>query len=165
MPTMDQRQIEKQILLRAPLVRVWQALTDSRRFGTWFGVSFDGPFVEGTHMRGVVAPTKLDEAIAKAQRAYEGATFEMTIERIVPRRLFSFRWHPFAVDPDSDYSGEPTTLVEFRLEERADGVLVTITESGFDKIPLERRARAFEANEGGWNAIAVLLEKYVAQAA
>ena len=165
MPTMDQRQIEKQILLRAPLARVWQALTDSKRFGTWFGVSFDGPFVEGAFMRGVVTPTKLDETIAETQRAYDGARFELTIERIVPRRLFSFRWHPFAVDVGVDYSGEPTTLIEFRLDERDDGVLVTVTESGFENIPLERRAKAFEANKGGWDAVIMLLEKYVAQAA
>lgn len=151
--------------MRAPLARVWQALTDSKRFGTWFGVSFDQPFAEGALMRGVVTPTKVDETIAKAQRAYEGSKFEVTIERIVPQRLFSFRWHPFAVDPGVDYSKEPTTLIEFTLEERGDGVLVAITESGFDKIPLDRRAKAFEANEGGWNAIATLLEKYLAQAA
>jgi uncharacterized protein YndB with AHSA1/START domain len=163
MATIDKQRIERQITLRAPLSRVWQAIADSRRFGAWFGVAFDGPFVEGALVKGVLEPTKVDEAIAERQRLHEGAKFEITIERIVPERLFSFRWHPYAVDPGVDYSSEPTTLIEFALEERDGRVIVTVTESGFEKIPLERRAKAFEANENGWTAIVMLLEKYLAQ--
>lgn len=163
MPTIDKQMIEKQIVVRAPLSRVWQAITDPQRFGDWFGASFDGPFVEGEPVKGTIKVTKVDPAIAEAQRPYEGTKFEITIERIQPEKLFSFRWHPYAVEPDVDYSKEPMTLIEFALEQRSDGVLVTVTESGFDKIPLERRAKAFEANEGGWATICMLLEKYLAQ--
>src|ERR1700730_17530405 len=142
--------IEKQIFLRTTLSRAWRALSDSAEFGTWFGVKFDGPFVAGTTMRGLIVPTKVNAEVAKAQEPYEGKSFDITIEQIDPQRLFSFRWHPCAVEPGVDYSAEPTTLVEFTLEETAGGVMLTVTESGFDKIPLARRAKAFTANEEGW---------------
>jgi uncharacterized protein YndB with AHSA1/START domain len=156
--------IEKKILLRAPQERVWHAISDSKRFGTWFGVEFDAPFVAGAHMIGRMTPTKVDPDVARMQEPFAGKTFECTIERIEPMRLFSFRWHPFAVDPNFDYSKEPTTLVEFVLSEEPGGTLLTITESGFDKIPLERRATAFSSNEQGWAKQTELLEKYLASA-
>lgn len=156
--------IEKKILLRAPLKRVWRALADSKEFGTWFGVKFDAPFVPGARMHGVLVGTTVDPEIAKAQKQYEGAAFEMTIEQMEPERLFSFRWHPNAVDPGVDYSGEPPTLVAFALEEVAGGVMLTVTESGFDRIPLARRAKAFTANEGGWGIMVNIIAKYVADA-
>src|SRR5262249_11518637 len=102
---------------------------------------------------------------AKVQQPYAGMAFEITVDRIEPQRLFSFRWHPFAIDPKVDYSNEPTTLIEFTLEEKPDGVLLTVTESGFDRIPLERRAKAFEANDGGWTLQMTLVEKYLARSA
>ena len=157
--------IEKNVFLRAPRDRVWRAVSDSREFGRWFGVAFDGPFVAGRRMAGRVVPTQVDAEVAKTQEAYAGATFECTIETVEPIRLFSFRWHPFAVDPAVDYSGEPTTLVVFELDEAPGGTKLTITETGFDRIPLARRARAFAANEGGWAAQAKLIEKYLALAA
>jgi uncharacterized protein YndB with AHSA1/START domain len=116
-------------------------------------------------MKGVMAPTKADPEVAKAQKPYEGRTFEFWVEKIEPERLFSFRWHPFAIEPDVDYSGEPTTLVEFVLSEAEGGILLTVTESGFDKIPLERRAKAFGANEGGWTMMVTVIEKHLAHAA
>jgi uncharacterized protein YndB with AHSA1/START domain len=155
--------IEKRIILNAPRARVWKALTNADEFGTWFGVKFDGPFKAGAPLRGVIVKTKVDAEVAKAQEPYEGTPFEITVDRIEPERLFSFRWHPFAIDRNVDYSKEPTTLIEFTLEERADGVLVTVTESGFDRIPLERRAKAFTANEEGWTKVITLIEKYLAQ--
>jgi uncharacterized protein YndB with AHSA1/START domain len=154
--------IEKQVVLRAPRERVWRAISDAKQFGTWFGVEFDGPFVAGAQMTGRITPTKVDPAVGKMQEPYAGKTFDCTIDRIEPMRLFSFRWHPFAIDPEVDYSGEPTTLVVFELEEVADGTRVTITESGFDRIPLERRARAFGANSEGWAKQTELLAKYLA---
>jgi uncharacterized protein YndB with AHSA1/START domain len=157
--------IEKQVLLSAPLSRVWKALTDADEFGQWFGVKFDGPFVEGKAMRGVVVPTKADAEVAKLQEPYAGISFEITVDRIEPRRLFSFRWHPNAVDPAVDYSQEPMTLVVFTLDQKSDGVLLTLTESGFDKIPLARRAKAFGGNEGGWSLQMTLIEKYLARSA
>ena len=156
--------IEKQVLLRAPLARVWQAITDSRQFGSWFGVKFDGPFKAGERIIGKIAPTTVDKDVAAMQKPYEGMTFDITIDRIEPQKLFAFRWHPFAIDPKVDYSNEPTTLVEFALKEVPDGVMLTVTESGFDRIPLARRAEAFKMNEGGWAAQMTLIEKYLAQA-
>lgn len=157
--------IEKHVLLSASRARVWQALSDAREFGEWFGVRFDGPFVAGAPLRGVIVPTKADAEVARAQEPYRGMPFEITVVRIEPQRLFSFRWHPYAVEPGVDYSNEPTTLIEFTLEEKPDGVLLTVTESGFDGIPLERRAKAFTANEGGWDAQMRLIEKHLARPA
>src|SRR5262249_54571547 len=127
----------------------------------WFGVKFEGPFVAGATLRGSIAPTTVDPQVAALQQPYAGQAFEITVDRIEPQRLFSFRWHPYAVEPGVDYSGEPTTLIEFALVEKADGVLLTVTESGFDRIPLERRAKAFEANEGGWAMQMTLVKKYL----
>ena len=155
--------IEKKILLRAPRKRVWRALADSTEFGTWFGMRFNGPFEPGAVMRGVIVPTTVDAEVAKAQKSHEGTPFEITIEQMEPERLFSFRWHPGAIDPTVDYSLEPTTLVEFTLEETPEGVLLTLTESGFDRIPLARRAKAFASNEGGWSMMMGVIEKYVGE--
>ena len=155
--------IEKRILLRAPLERVWRAISNSREFGTWFGIRFQGDFAPGALMRGVIIPTEVNPEVAAMQKPYEGLPIEITIEQIVPERLFSFRWHPNAVESGVDYSGEPTTLIVFELEETEDGVMLTVTETGFDQIPLERRARAFMANEQGWGVILNLIEAYVVQ--
>jgi uncharacterized protein YndB with AHSA1/START domain len=160
---MNTDRIEKKILLHAPLKRVWRALSDSTEFGTWFGVKFDGPFSPGATMRGVIVTTKVNAEVAKAQKAHEGMPFEITIERMDPERLFSFRWHPFAIERGVDYSTEPATLVEFALEEVANGVMLTVTESGFDRIPLARRAKAFTANEQGWGMMVKVIEEYLVQ--
>jgi len=153
---MSTDQIEKRILLHAPLHRVWRAISDSAEFGTWFGMKLDGPFKPGAKMRGVIVPTKVDPEVAAAQKAYEGHPVELIVERMEPERLFSFRWHP------SD-AADPPTLVVFALEQVADGVMLTLTESGFDQIPIERRAKAFTANEGGWTKQMHLIEAYLAQ--
>ena len=158
---MNTDRIEKKILLHAPLKRVWQALADSTEFGNWFGMKFTGPFVPGARMLGTLTPTTVDQKVAEGQKKYEGVKFEFTIERMEPERLFSFRWHPGAIDPKVDYSVEPTTLVVFELAEQAGGVLLTLTESGFDSIPLERRAKAFSDNDGGWTEMMTIIEKYV----
>jgi uncharacterized protein YndB with AHSA1/START domain len=157
--------IEKRGLLRAPRERVWRAISDSSQFGSWFGVEFEGPFVAGSRMIGRIVPTTVDAEVARSQKPYEGTPFEITVDRIEPQRLFSFRWHLYAVDAAVDYSKEPTTLVVFELEEASGGTMLTITESGFDQIPLDRRAKAFASNEQGWTAQAKLIEKYLALAA
>jgi uncharacterized protein YndB with AHSA1/START domain len=161
---MNTDRIEKQILLRAPRQRVWRALSDSTEFGTWFGMKFNGAFAPGAKMTGVIAPTGVNAEVAKAQKQYEGLPFEITIEQMEPERLFSFRWHPHAVDRGADYSAEPTTLVAFSLEDADGGVLLTVTESGFDHIPLARRAQAFTANEQGWGMVVKLIGEYLADA-
>ena len=159
---MSADRIEKKILLRASRKRIWRALADSTEFGRWFGVRFDGPFTPGVRVRGVIVGTTVNAEIAKAQKQHEGLSFDITIEQMEPERVFSFRWHPFAVERGVDYSAEPTTLVVFTLEEASDGVMLTVVESGFDRIPLERRAKAFASNEGGWTAQMTLIEKYLA---
>jgi uncharacterized protein YndB with AHSA1/START domain len=161
----DTDRVEKRIVLRASLQRVWRAVSDAREFGSWFGVAFDGSFAPGARITGRIVPTTADAAVAETQKPYEGMAFDFTVERIEPERVFSFRWHPFAVDPNVDYSGEPTTLVVFELEEVENGTRLTITESGFDRLPLARRARAFAMNEQGWTAQTKLVEKYLANAA
>jgi uncharacterized protein YndB with AHSA1/START domain len=153
--------IEKTAVLRAPLARVWEAVSDARQFGSWFGVEFDGPFAEGRALTGRIVPTTVDPEVAKMQEPHRGKPFAFTVERIEPMRRISFRWHPFAIDPEVDYSKEPTTLIVFELEEVQGGTRLTITESGFDGIPLARRAEAFRANEGGWTHQLVLARKYV----
>ena len=154
--------IEKSVLLRAPRERVWRAISDSKQFGKWFGVQFDGPFVAGASIVGKMVTTTVDAEVAKRQEAYKGHRFEFVVDRIEPMLFFSFRWHPFAMDSSVDYSKEPSTLVAFVLEEVQDGTKLTVTESGFDQIPIERRAKAFVANEGGWAAQMKLIEKYLA---
>jgi uncharacterized protein YndB with AHSA1/START domain len=154
--------IEKQVLLRAPRARVWKAIANSEEFGAWFGVKFDAPFKVGTLQRGVLVGTTVDANVAKMQQQYKDVPFEITIDRIEPERVFAFRWHPYAVERGADYSAEPTTLVTFALEEAPNGTLLTVTESGFDRVPLERRAKAFAANEGGWAIQMTLIEKYLA---
>ena len=154
--------IEKRVLLRASRERVWRAISDSRQFGSWFGVDFDGPFVAGVSITGKMVGTTVDPEVAKRQKAHEGFRFEFAVDRVEPMRLFSFRWHPFALESGVDYSKEPSTLVVFELEEASGGTMLTVTESGFDKIPLERRAKAFAANEQGWAAQMTLIDKYLA---
>ena len=159
---MNTDRIEKKILLQAPRERVWNAISDSRQFGSWFGVEFDGPFVAGASLTGKIVPTSVDAEIAKLQQPHAGLAFEFFVDRIEPMRRCSFRWHPYAVEPGVDYAKEPTTLIVFELEEVSGGTLLTISESGFDKIPLARRAKAFAANDGGWTMQTKLIEKYLA---
>jgi uncharacterized protein YndB with AHSA1/START domain len=142
--------IEKRIELKAPLSRVWRALTDHREFGEWFRVNLDGPFSAGQISRGRVS-----------YPGYEHLSWEVTVERIEPERLFSFRWHPYAVDPDTDYSQEPTTLVEFRLAPNGAGTILYLTETGFDAIPQHRRFEAFRMNERGWATQMTNIERHV----
>ena len=161
----DTDRIEKSVVLRAPRERVWRAISDSKQFGTWFGVQFEEPFVAGKSIVGKMVPTSVDADVAKRQEPYRGHRFEFAVDRVEPMRLFSFRWHPFAMDSSVDYSNETPTLVAFVLEEVQGGTKLTVTESGFDKIPIERRAKAFAANEGGWAAQMKLVEKYLAMPA
>ena len=144
--------IEKQMELKAPVSRVWRALTDYREFGEWFRVKIEGPFVPGAVSRGHIT-----------WPGYEHLQWEAIVKAMEPERLFSFTWHPYAVDPKMDYSDEPQTLVEFRLEKTKQGTLLTVTESGFDRIPAGRRAEAFLRNDGGWAEQMKNIERHVAE--
>lgn len=155
--------IEKKVLLRAARDRVWHAIADSAQFGRWFGVRLDGPFVAGQRITGVIVPTEVDPEIAKQQAPYVDLPVEWFVETIEPMQRFAFRWHPFAIDRTVDYASEATTLVTFELATAEGGTLLTITESGFDRIPVERRVKAFTANEGGWAAQAGLIAAYLAR--
>ncbi|MHC5212389.1 MAG: SRPBCC family protein [Planctomycetota bacterium] len=142
--------IHKEIILRAPLARVWRALTDSGEFGEWFGVLLDGPFGVGEKIRGQIT-----------HPGCEHMAFEAWVETMVPEQRFAFRWNPVPPDPQTGERSEPTTLVEFRLEEVSDGTRLTVTESGFDAIPKDRRDQAFRRNEGGWTEQMKNISKHV----
>jgi uncharacterized protein YndB with AHSA1/START domain len=146
---MDNR-IEKRIELKASVSRVWRALTDHREFGEWFRVRLDGPFVPGQISRGQIT-----------YPGYEHVKFEAVVQKMEPERFFSYTWHPYAVDSNIDYSREEPTLVEFKLEKTSGGTLLIVTESGFDKIPSNRRSEAFRMNEGGWSEQLKNIESYV----
>ena len=143
--------IERKVLLKAPRARVWRALSDAAEFGSWFGVDFKGKsFVAGKQVRGMVT-----------YPGFEHVTMEITIERVVPERLLPWRWHPAAIDPKVDYSQEPTTLVVFELQEVDGGTMLTVVESGLDKIPLARRADVFRMNSSGWDQQMKSIKKHV----
>jgi uncharacterized protein YndB with AHSA1/START domain len=158
---MSTDRIEKQVFLRAPVERVWRAIADSQEFGRWFGVQIDGPFVAGTSVTTTITGTTVDDEVAERQRPHAGVKSIWQIVAVEPPRRFAYRWHPFAVDSDIGYDAEPTTLVEFTLSPAADGVLLTIVESGFDAIPATRRSAALEANSGGWAKQVELVRKYL----
>ena len=150
---MSEDRIEKSVLLRAPRARVWRALADAEAFGEWFGVKLSGKFTPGARLSGKVM-----------HPGYEHCPFEITIERMEPERLFSWRWHPHATDPTVDYSKEPTTLVVFELEDAPGGTLLRVVESGFEGIPLSRRSLAYRGNEQGWAKQMEAIDQYVGQA-
>lgn len=143
--------IEKQILLRAPRSRVWRAIFDKTEFGAWFGVKFPaGTFAAGEKVSGNIT-----------YPGYEHFVMDIELVGVTPERQLSYRWHPYAIDPNVDYSSEPTTLVTFTLEDAADGTLLTIVESGFDQIPLHRRAEAMRMNDRGWTEQTANIKRHV----
>ena len=146
--------IERKVLIKATRARVWRAVSDAAEFGSWFGVDFKGKtFVAGKSVQGKIT-----------YPGYEHLTMEVLIDQVVPERLLSWRWHPAAIDPAVDYSHEPTTLVVFELQEVDGGVMLSVVESGLDKIPLERRATVLRMNSSGWDAQMENVKKHVAKA-
>jgi len=145
--------IEKHIILDASRARVWRALTDVAQFNSWFGVSLSKPFEPGAEVSGKISI-----------KGYDHVTMRVWIEAMDAERFFSFRWHPYAVEPGVDYSAEPTTLVSFALEDAPKGTKLTIIESGFDAIPASRRTKAFGMNEKGWAGQAENLRKFLGKA-
>lgn len=148
----DTDRIEKKVRLNAPQSRVWRAISNAKEFGEWFKVNLEGAFAEGKSIRGNML-----------HPGYEHLTIDLMVEQIEPERYFSYRWHPYPIDPKVDYSLEPTTLVEFMLEGADGGTSLTIVESGFDRIPLARRAEAFRMNDNGWTGQIKAIERYVSK--
>jgi uncharacterized protein YndB with AHSA1/START domain len=166
--------IEKRVTLRAPMSRVWRAISDAREFGRWFGVKLQGEFAAGKTITGTFDEELNEAAVVEYQRKLglppskvrppeKNAVF-CTVERLEPERYFSFRWIPYGIDAEADPKNEQTTLVEFRLEAVAEGTLLTIAESGFDRVPAHRRERAFRMNEGGWASQTENIRKHVESA-
>lgn len=149
----DTDRIERSIVLRASRARVWRAISDAREFGAWFRVALDGELVAGRTVRGRITPP-----------GYEHLAMELHVERVEPATLLAYRWHPYAVQPDVDYAAEPTTLVEFRLEDADGGTRLVIVESGFDRLPASRRDEAFRMNGDGWSQQIRNVESHVAAA-
>jgi uncharacterized protein YndB with AHSA1/START domain len=148
---MSTDRIEKRIVLRAPRARVWRALANPDEFGRWFGAHLVGDFAPGSRV-----------AAQLTIPGHEHVTFELVVEKVEPEALLAYRWHPSPADPDFDYASEPMTLVEFRLAEVPDGTELTVIESGFDRLPLARRAQAFRMNDAGWAEQVQNLHRYVA---
>ena len=139
----DADRIERTVVLNAPRERVWRAISNAEEFGAWFRADLKGQsFAPGQRARGRIAIP-----------GYTHVFFDVVVDRVEPRDRFSFHWHPYAVDPDVDYAKETPTLVTFTLKEvPGQGVLLTVVESGFDKVPASRRREAFEMNSPGWEA-------------
>ena len=146
----DTNSIEKEITLRAPRERVWRALTDAQEFGTWFGITLDGSFKEGQAIHGRMSNPK-----------YAHIDVEFVVETIAPQKIFSYRWHPYAIDQDTDFSKEQRTLVEFHLSDAPEGTMLRVIESGFDHVPAGRRAEAFLMNSKGWTAQVENIRRHV----
>jgi len=159
---MSTDRIEKTVALQAPLERVWQAISDAREFGSWFGMALDGPFVAGTRVLGTITPTQVDPAVAATQAPFAGTPVVLDVEAVEPMRRFAYRWSPDIGDDGATHG--TTTLVTFELEPVDGGTRLTITESGFDAIPLERRATVFAGNDAGWAAQTGLIATYLALA-
>lgn len=163
--------IEKHVVLKAPIGRVWRAITDSEEFGRWFGISLQGKFVVGEEITGKFLKSLNEQAIMERQRSLgvpvsglrhlEDDLIFCKVERLEPENYFSFRWIPYGIDADVNPEDEPTTLVEFELAEAPEGTLLTIVESGFEKVPEQRKLRAFRMNEGGWSVQLENMKKYV----
>jgi uncharacterized protein YndB with AHSA1/START domain len=139
--TSETDRIERSVTIDAPRARVWRALTNAEEFGEWFGCDLKGQkFATGQRTRGRIT-----------FKGYEHVFFDVKVERMEPEKVFAYRWHPYAVDPKVDYSGEEPTLVTFTLADASGGgTLLKVVESGFDKVPPGRRMEAFRMNSQGW---------------
>lgn len=144
--------IEKRLELKAPVSRVWRAITDYKEFGEWFRVRLEGPFVPGQPAEGNIL-----------HPGYEHIRWRAVVQKIEPEHLFSFTWHPYAIDMSKDYSGETPTLIEFRLSPIPGGTLLVLRESGFSHVPAGRRAEAFRMNDHGWTEQMKNIAAHVAQ--
>lgn len=149
----DTDRIERSIVINTTRERVWQALSDAEKFGAWFGANLQGQrFAPGQRTRGPITIS-----------GYEHVYFDAVFERIEPQEVLAFRWHPYAVDPAVDYTKEEPTLVTFTLKDAPDGTLLTVVESGFDKVPPQRRLEAFRMNSAGWEGQIRNIVRYVSQ--
>lgn len=145
-----ENQIEKTIRLKAPMSRVWRALTDHREFSEWFKMNLNAPFVAGSETIGHVNCG-----------AAENLEVRIKVVKMEPETLFSYTWHPYAIDPDRDYSAEEPTHVTFRLADHGGETELTVTETGFPNLPADRRLEAFRMNTEGWTVQVDNIKRYV----
>lgn len=145
--------IERSVLIQAPRARVWRALTNAQDFGTWFGAELKGQiFAPGQRVRGPM----------DGSCGHDDVMFDVVVDRIEPQDLFSYRWHPAAIEPGADYPNEELTLVTFTLQDApGNATRLTVVESGFDKVDPKRRREAFRMNSAGWDAQIVNLVRHV----
>ncbi len=144
--------VERSIQIDAPRSRVWRALSNAQEFGRWFGANLEGQaFAPGRRVQGPIT-------IA----GYEHVVFDVVVEKMEPEQLFSYRWHPHAIDPAVDYSKEPRTLVTFTLQDAGAGTLLKVVETGFDNVPPDRRLEAFRGVSAGWPAQLQNIQRHVA---
>jgi uncharacterized protein YndB with AHSA1/START domain len=155
--------IEKKVRLKAPRERVWRAISQSAEFGKWFGMRIEGQFAPNTTLSARMVPTEVDPAVAVTQQPFNGMRLELYVERVEPMNVLSFRWHPYPIEL-AESANTPTTLVVFELADAEGGTLLTVSESGFDQIPLDKRAKAFADNEQGWEIQTRLIGKYLEHA-
>jgi uncharacterized protein YndB with AHSA1/START domain len=143
-------QIEKQIELKAPISKVWNALTDYKQFSEWFGVALESPFKMGETTEGQITI-----------EGYEFIRFTANVQKMEAEQLFSYTWHPASLEKNHDYSNETPTLVEFKLTESTNGTLLTVIETGFNKLPENRREESFRRNSDGWAMQLESIEEYL----
>ena len=151
--TQSSDRITRSIVIEAPRERVWRALSNAEDFGNWFGANLDGQrFSPGERARGRMKFP-----------GFEHVWFDVVVEHVQPQDLLSYRWHPYAVDPAIDYSAEEPTLVTFTLADAPpNSTLLTVTESGFDKVPPQRRLEALRMNTRGWEGQLGRIAQHVA---
>ncbi|MDB5802320.1 MAG: hypothetical protein JWL63_3259 [Rhodocyclales bacterium] len=143
--------IERSVVIQAPRDRVWKALSNAETFGTWFGANLKGQqFVPGQRTQGPLTIANL-----------EHVKFDVIVERVEPKNMMSYRWHPAALDPSMDYEQEPRTLVTFTLADLpGNQTRLTVVETGFDNVPPNRRLEAFRMNSNGWGWQADNVKRY-----
>lgn len=145
-----QDKLVKVVDIKAPVSRVWQALTDHRQFGEWFRVDLNEPFAPGSRSTGLTL-----------YPGYEGHEWLAVIETMEPETLFAFHWNHEDIEPGVPLAQQPTTRVEFRLEDTGSGTRLTITETGFAALPEHKRVEAIRLNTQGWDIQAKNISDYV----
>ena len=142
--------IDRTIEIAAPPDRVWRALTSAEELSAWFQVKIEGQITPGSEVW-----------MTSVHPDHAGQRWPVRIVELSRPERVVWQWHPGQVDPTRDYSREPRTTVTFTLEPSDRGTRLSVSETGFDAIALERRAQAYSDNSQGWSEVVVWLQKYV----